>query len=64
MPSFTDAIPVPSTRDLIFVESDVARATSGEPCFGLTSTLNREKPQSSVEPRRSFAVYFAAPPDG
>lgn len=38
----------------------MSRATSGEPCFGFTSMLNGEKPQSSVEPSRSREMYFAA----
>jgi hypothetical protein len=36
----------------------MSRATSGEPCFGLTSMLNGEKPQSSVEPSRSFGYVL------
>jgi hypothetical protein len=45
----SDAILVPSTRDLIFWKA-ISRATSGEPCFGFKSILKGEKPQSSVEP--------------
>jgi hypothetical protein len=44
---------VPSTRDLIFWNA-ISRATSGDPCFGFSSMLKGEKPQSSVEPSRSF----------
>ena len=58
-PNLSDAILVPSTRDLIFWNA-ISRATSGEPCFGFTSMLKGEKPQSSVEPSRSFGMYFEA----
>jgi hypothetical protein len=51
----SEAIAVPSTRDLIFWKA-MSRATSGDPCFGLESMLNGEKPQSSVEPKRSFGM--------
>src|ERR1700722_14753838 len=58
-PSFSDAIAVPLTRDVIFSNA-MSRATSGEPCFGLTSIRNGEKPQSSVDLRRSFGMCFEA----
>ena len=59
MPSLSEANLVPSTRDRIFWKA-MSRATSGEPCFGLTSMLKGEKPQSSVEPSRSFGICFEA----
>ena len=50
---------VPSTRLVIFWKA-MSRAKSGEPCLGFSSMLNGEKPQSSVEPSRSFGMKFAA----
>jgi hypothetical protein len=38
----------------------MSRAKSGEPCLGFSSRLNGEKPQSSVAPRRSTGMCFAA----
>ena len=38
----------------------MSRAKSGEPCFGFSSRLKGEKPQSSVAPRRSGGMCFAA----
>ena len=49
----------PSRRASIFCIA-TSRAKSGEPCFGFTSRLNGEKPQSSVAPRRSTGMCFAA----
>src|SRR5882724_8551657 len=51
--SFSDAISAPFKRLAIFWKA-MSRATSGEPCFGLTSMLNGEKPQSSVAPSLSL----------
>src|SRR6516165_894633 len=48
-PSFRDAISAPFRRFVIFWKA-ISRATSGEPCLGLTSMENGEKPQSSVAP--------------
>ena len=58
-PSSSDAIAAPLTRFAIFCIA-MSRAKSGEPCFGFSSRLKGEKPQSSVAPRRSFGMSFAA----
>ncbi len=57
--SASRAIRAPSRRAAIFCIA-ISRAKSGEPCLGLTSRLNGENPQSSVAPRRSTGMYFAA----
>lgn len=47
-PNFSDAILVPSTRDVIFWKA-ISRAMSGEPCFGFRSMLrarSRSRPLS------------------
>ena len=50
-PSSWRASAAPSRRAAIFCIA-MSRAKSGEPCLGLTSRENGEKPQSSVAPSR------------
>ena len=52
-PSFRDAISAPFSRFVTFWKA-ISRATSGEPCLGLTSIENGEKPLAS-----SFACLLA-----
>lgn len=58
IPNSSAAVFRPATRFVIFWNA-TSRAKSGEPWFGFSSIENGEKPQSSVEPRRSLGTNSA-----